>query len=159
MSNHSHAAAELTDRAAMIAYVTGGRSVFTLVSKKTGTRFTYQVNTVGKRPVDFDFFVSVLTGPSNTDDYTYMGALKQAGQDGDVLKFSRTYNSRLNSDAPSMLAFSWLCWVLSNQSASLDSFEFWTSGKCCRCARLLTDPVSISFGMGPECRVNAAHGK
>lgn len=136
-----------------------GSATFTLVSAKTGTRFTYRVRAPKRLRDDdaggFRLFVSVLTGSDNTNDYTYLGMLWQRTR-GEPFAFSMTRGSKIGTDAPSARAFSFF-WREASKPADrrpanlLDKVEFWHEGKCGRCNRLLTDPSSIALGFGPEC--------
>lgn len=122
------------------AFITGGNATFTVVSKKSGTRFTYRV----RKAEDQRFFVSVLTGGNNERDYAYMGMLNAFGE------FSSTKASKVGADAKSVLAFGWLLKAI--KADSIESLEFHHAGRCARCNRLLTDPESIASGFGPVCR-------
>jgi hypothetical protein len=131
------------------AFCLGGNATFTLVSRVTGQRFTYQVSQSkpkpgGGAPV---WFVSVLTGPNNSDDYSYAGIINPEGV------FRQTAKSRLSSTAPSVVAFAWFWRNVDKLPAQV---EVWHSGHCCRCGRQLTDPESIASGWGPICRERAA---
>ena len=137
-------------------FVTGGYAKFTLVSRKTGTRYTYQAKHPSKRTQAGGFvldrtgsiFVSVLTGPSNTQDYAVLGTLF----DKSTYKHNKQ-RSKISEEAPSAVAFRWLWWLLQNPEAQEfpEDLEFWTSGSCCCCSRELTVPASIEAGMGPDC--------
>jgi hypothetical protein len=100
---------QLTTPHAARAFLLGGHAVVTLVSKKTGTRFTYRVSAVPgpsrvNSPPEHAFFVSVLSGPENTADYAYIGLWKPEER-----RFFRTAKSRVKSDdAPSFAAFAWM---------------------------------------------------
>ena len=50
-------------------------------------------------------------------------------------------------------AFTALDWTVKHlASGSMPAqLELWHEGQCARCARPLTDPVSIERGFGPEC--------
>jgi hypothetical protein len=121
------------------SFVFSGRSIFTLLSKKTGVRYTYKVETSVGKPS----FVSLLTAP---DTYTYIGAVFTTGG---VSVFRHTKASRVSVDAPSFLAFTWFVERLGCLPTSL---EVWHEGRCGRCGRALTDPDSIRSGFGPTCR-------
>jgi len=131
--------ARITDADAIAKFVTGGNAVFTLVSVKSGKRFTYRV----KDAEEGRFFVSVMTGPDNSNDFTYAGMFARG-------EFYSTKASKVASDAPSVAAFKWLAACV--DADSLSSVEFWHVGKCCACGRRLTDPESIRTGFGPVCR-------
>ena len=73
---------KITDLAAMRSFLTAGCATFTLVSCKTGTRYTYKVEAPTKptpkgglkREIDEPVrFVRLLTGQNNERDYTYLG--------------------------------------------------------------------------------------
>ena len=102
---------QLTTPHAARAFLLGGYAVVTLVSKKTGTRFTFRVSKAPAKVEDSHlamvpstFFVSVLSGPENTADYAYIGLWKPEER-----RFFRTAKSRVKSDdAPSFAAFRWM---------------------------------------------------
>ena len=54
-------------------FMVAGNAIFTVTSKKTGTRFTYRVRK-GKDE-SAPYFVSVLTGSDNESDYRYLGTI------------------------------------------------------------------------------------
>ena len=123
-------------------FITGGKATFTVTSKKTGARFTYRVRTANED--QGTFFVSVLTGSNNEENYSYAGMFSPDRE------FWRTQNSKIGEDAKSVLAFGWLIKAL--KADSIESLEFHHAGRCARCNRLLTDPESIESGFGPVCR-------
>ena len=132
------------------AYILAGDAKMTIVSKKTGERFTYRVKgkeeiqgTLGNPVPKSLHFVSVLTGPDNEEDYRFLGTIF----DGKVYVHGR--RSSISSAAPSAMAFQWAWANLEGEKA--ERFELWHSGRCARCHRELTDPESISRGLGPVC--------
>jgi hypothetical protein len=133
--------AQITDPNDIKRFATAGRARLTLVSEKTGQRFTYQVKL--KKGADDFFFVSVLTGSNNEADYTYLGYLR-----GDVFVADR--KMRIGPDAPSRKAWDWF-WGRLNRDQSLAQCEVWHEGRCGRCSRVLTVPASIMTGLGPVC--------
>jgi hypothetical protein len=128
------------------SYMLGGNAKVTVVSRKSGQSYTYQIR---EKQVEEDktlHFVGVLTGPENTRDYSFLGTIF----DGE--KFVHGRKSRIEVDAPSARAFAWL-W------RNLDDEERVTvlhSGACSRCGRELTTPESIERGLGPVCAGKAA---
>lgn len=129
-------------------YILGGKAIVTVVSKKSGERFTFRVNEkdVGsaEEPRSL-FFVSVLTGPENTRDYQFLGTIF------DRESFRHGQKSRIGADAPSARAFAWVWSHLDS-----DRFEVWHEGRCSRCSRTLTDPDSIERGLGSKCAEKVA---
>lgn len=127
------------------AFMLAGKAIVTLVSKKTGTRFTYRVaqgNNV--------LFVGLLNGPDNTEDYKYLGRITQEGTFWCGRKTPRVGD--IHPGAPSAQAFSW-AWAKLAAGVLPETLEIWHEGKCGRCGRRLTVPESIAqgFGFGPEC--------
>jgi hypothetical protein len=143
--------ARLTTAADARAFLIGGNATVTLVSTKTGTRFTYKVRASDDGEV---FFVSLLSGPDNENDYRYLGRIargifwqgRKTPKPGDVL-----------ASAPSSQAFAWV-WRGLMQNALPDTVEVWHEGRCARCNRKLTVPSSIASGFGPECAGKTGFG-
>jgi hypothetical protein len=125
----------MTDVSLIRQFVFAGRAVFTLRGQQS--RYTYQVNAAEDAPGLF--FVRVLTGP---DIWTYAGVIRNG-------IFNTTAKSGLSLDAPSIRALRWFLNRL--PMGTFPGMEFWHEGKCCRCARPLTDPESIAKGIGPVC--------
>lgn len=139
-------------------YVFGGHAVFTLVSKKTGTRYTYKLQLPkhdensrypAPDPKTGPFFAKVLTGPENESDYTFLGTTRL--RDGRP-SYTHSGKSRVSSTAPSVVAFEWFLRALDGDRISkLDAVEVFHTGTCCRCGRALTVPESVASGIGPVC--------
>jgi len=122
------------------AYALAGNSTFTILSTKTGSRFTYRVRAPepdGRPPV---YFVRVLTGPDNESAYTYVGMLLFNGS------FKLGHRSTFSRTAPSVVAFDWV-----SRNWESDKVEVWHEGVCGRCGDKLTVPESIARGLGPIC--------
>jgi hypothetical protein len=129
-------------------YVLAGKATITLVSRKTGTRFTYRITKTkqeGRGPVSH--FVAVLTGANNEGDYQYLGNMRSSVAG---VRFEHGRKSRISLQAPSFRAFEWF-WAQINRGKLPDALEVWHEGSCCRCGRKLTVPESVERGIGPEC--------
>lgn len=137
---------QITDPAAALEFVMGGNARFTLVSQKTGKRYTYKASAPrGEDPSKTSMrFVGLLTDGDNVDGYTYIGFLK-----GD---FPGWLNAGKKGN-PNSTPFKALHWALAEMAKGKmpELLEFWHEGRCARCARVLTDPASIERGLGPEC--------
>jgi hypothetical protein len=134
-----------------LRFILAGNATFTLRSRRTGTRFTYNV---GKAD-DKDFwFVKVLTGPENTRDYTYLGNISPNRPDYVARYGSHGFwhdkKQRVSPDAPSAVAFAWAFKRFVNGAGTPDMDVFF-AGTCGRCGRQLTVPESVTAGFGPEC--------
>lgn len=140
---------QIISAALALKFMLAGNAYFTLVSTTTGKRFTYRVvmpkkartRDAGAQPW---YYVSLLNGPDNTSNYTWMGTLIGDGS------FKQARTKLVGMDAPSMLAFTWTLKHL-RTGRFPDKLDFWHEGRCGRCGRLLTVPSSIAAGIGPEC--------
>ena len=154
MAEHSHDSSDmrgqLSDHDSIRAFIEAGNATITLVSKKTGTRFTLKFT----RPKQIEgdnrprpIWVSLLNGSDNTSDYLFMGTIwvSLTGYE-----YRRSAKVTVGMDAPSMLALRYFVSAL-NIPAQMDRLEVWHEGRCCRCGRKLTVPSSIASGIGPEC--------
>jgi len=129
------------------AYALAGNARLTLLSTKTGVRFTYRVRAkdVAQHVNDRLYFVSVLTGSDNESDYTYLGIIC----DG-ATTYRRGTKSTIGWEAPSAKAFAYF-WENVTAGILPTQLEVWHEGSCGRCGRPLTDPESIARGIGPVC--------
>ena len=138
MSKYQNLAAQITDIQHIKDFLFAGNATFTIVSKKTGTRFTYNLKENKNR-----YFLKLLGGDNKWQNAGVM--------------FNKTtyYNgqySKIKKDAKSIIAFTWFLKQLT-QNKPLDQLEFWHAGKCGKCARMLTVPESIKIGLGPICAI------
>ncbi len=122
-------------------FVKAGHAVFTIANSQTGNRFTFKVTQCQDRDL---WFVSVLRGPDNESDYTYVGAIV-----GHTFRLTR--GSKVGQDAPSYRVFRWLHQYIESTVDLPASVSVYHEGCCGRCGRRLTVPESILQGFGPEC--------
>ena len=135
---------QLTDPAVLERALLGGKAVLTVVSRATGTRFTYRFS----RPTDSDdpqraVWASLLTGADNENDYQFIGTWWPGRRE-----FKMSPKSKLSPTLPSVRGAAWL---VSKGAEVLQQAEVWHEGRCLRCGRTLTVPSSIESGFGPEC--------
>jgi hypothetical protein len=119
-----------------------GKAIITFLSP-SGKHFTYKIKQ-SKNNKNL-YFVSVLTGTDNYRNYTYIGIVIMNG----LYTFRITEKSRLDTSAPSVVAFQWTIKHLFIND--LQGVQVYHEGKCLRCGRRLTVPESIRNGVGPEC--------
>lgn len=147
-------------------FILGGLAIFTLLSKKTGARKTFRV----RKAEDVDgsgrphgYYVDLLTGPNNTEDYRYLCYLWIDQVVGSL--HSKINKQQWGEDA--VKAFEWL---LSRLNRNFDHFpdaqssfeqlaEFFHEGRCGVCGRALTTPESVELGIGPICAGRTGFGK
>lgn len=130
-------------------FFTAGRAVFTIETPDRG-HFTYKITkNKPKQDKSVVYFVALLTGPDNTQDYTYLGIMTE---DGAV---RLTAKSKYSEDTYAVrLLRRTLNVVFADQIHLMTEkgFNLHHEGKCGRCGRALTVPESILSGIGPECR-------
>lgn len=119
-------------------FMLAGHAIFTVTNLNTGKSFTYRITTAPGKP----HFVSVLTGPDNTSDYTFIGTIFEQQT------FRHSLKSGVGKDAQSVRSFEWL-WNHIDQLPS--NVKLSHCGYCARCGKTLTTPESIEAGMGPTC--------
>jgi len=141
-------AGQMTSPEDIKAFMLAGNATFTLVSVKSGTRFTYRVRSAPEDTSAVSHFVSLLTEPDNNNGYKYMGHIFR--RDGNYVHGRK---SHIGTDAPSAKAFNWFYQkVVAEQKVPSElGLEFWHEGRCGACGRKLTVPESIARGLGPEC--------
>jgi hypothetical protein len=134
--------AQLTAPQEALAFILGGNSTVTVVSGKTGARYTFKVRMAENKEL---YFVSLLTGADNEGDFSYMGIIPTNN-----MEFRLTKKSAMNDDSVPVKAFRYVTNALKALQMPAN-VEIWHEGKCGRCGRKLTVPASISSGFGPEC--------
>lgn len=130
-----------------LSYITGGNSLVTAKSQRTGRHFTFKIKCPkDKKPEDTTIlFVSVLTGPDNNHAYTYCGFLKK----DHGTWYYRPGSKRVSPDALSNRVFSFIT-RLATRGMSHPEMIMWHHGQCRRCGRTLTTEWAKE-GIGPEC--------
>lgn len=141
---HPH---QITDANDALDFILGGNATFTLVSKLTGTRFTFKVRAKELDDGKVMRFASVLNGPDNWTNYEYIGYVSV---ENDLVA-----GGKGKPQAPSFKALQWALRHLRAGNMP-EALEFWGSGRCCRCGRKLTVPSSIKVGMGDDCAKKGA---
>jgi hypothetical protein len=132
---------DVTNRITSPEFFEGGRAIFT-VSNPKGEHYTFQI----KHKKNTPFFVSLLTGPDNTSDFTYLGVY--VPQKKTVVLTSK---SKFKEDTTPVKVVRWAILKVSNKEITPNGYSIQHEGRCCRCGRMLTTPESIEHGIGPEC--------
>lgn len=129
-------------------FIRSGKAIFT-VSNDKGEHYTYRVNRKEDKhnPNKSVFFASLLTGPDNLSDYSYMGLL-----DASRLKLILTKGSKVNAATTSVKVFQWALHIIAGRIELPEGYNIQHAGRCGKCAKTLTDPISVEIGIGPECR-------
>ncbi len=135
---------------AIYSFLLAGLAIFTIFNPVTGGRITYRITKKDLEEGRSIWFVSVLTGSDNENDYSFLGTIFDNG------KYYHGKKSRISREAKSAKAFSWLMTRLDTHT-DLGPVEFYHEGRCGRCGRKLTTPESIISGYGPTC-LGLVHG-
>jgi hypothetical protein len=138
----------LADAASVRRFIEAGKATLTIVSSRTGARFTFKFVRPEEEPhKERCIWVRLLNGPDNESNYAFIGTMWPA--DFSTVKRSRA--SKVGEDAASYKALSWILRAVYVDDSRLDQAEIWHEGRCGRCGRKLTVPSSIASGFGPDC--------
>jgi hypothetical protein len=127
------------------SFILAGKAIFTLVGASNRYTFKVQRKDASDRYPE-SWFVSLLTGPENSSDYTYLGMLDASS--GSV---RLTRQSAYNDQTTPVKAIRWAFGLIWANKALPAPGQILHAGRCGRCGRLLTVPESIASGFGPEC--------
>ena len=129
-----------------VRFFSGGNAIFTISNNK-GNHYTYKI----RKPKFTDnpnppFFVKLLTGPQNTNDYTYLGiSIPQHNE------IRLTAKSKYKYDSIPVKVIQWAIKQVADNKPLPEGYAIQHEGRCCRCSKVLTTPESIERGIGPEC--------
>lgn len=129
-------------------FITAGRAILT-VSNNNGQYYTYRIKMKDADAAYLTpcYFVSLLTGPNNMADYTYLGILDPATG---VVRLTRA--SHYNNDSLPVKVINWAMAMVYGDHTLPPGYAIQHANRCGCCARRLTTPESIEIGIGPECR-------
>lgn len=158
---HTPIMPDLRDNTACISVtpntIKAGKSTFTVANDKE-EHYTFQVTKSDPKMGDkwwgyhgSTWFVALLTGPNNEQDYTYMGVLKTADT---LLVIGLTKASKFNHDSKPVMVFDFAMRVICGVQPLPAGYSIQHDGTCAKCHRKLTDPTSLEIGLGPVCRGN-----
>ncbi|QNH71892.1 hypothetical protein P9VFCI_222 [Rhizobium phage P9VFCI] len=128
--------AVMTSHSDISRFIFAGKSIFTLRSRRTDDHFTYKV----KKRKEGLYYVFVLS-----EGFEYIGIINDRRQFIPSKKDGRSLGEL------ALRAFKWSIDHIENGKVPSE-LEFYHEGRCARCVRRLTDPVSLKTGFGPECR-------
>jgi hypothetical protein len=141
----------LTTLETVISYMMGGRSVFTIVSQKSGKHYSFRV-TQNKRNFRRFFVSARINCPSpNRFAFKYIGRIIYDHKDN---RFESTPGSVVDESDLSFRSFKWYWEFLNNHKRLPANTTLYHHGSCSACGRRLTDPLSIERGMGATCWKN-----
>ena len=139
-------------------FYTAGKAIFTVElpaefaeEHNAKKQYTYRISKVEKNEkYPESFFVSMLTGSDNQNDYSYLGKL-----DPNTGRVWTTAKSIIGQDSLPMKLLNRVLvniWTGTPELITAAGFFVHHEGKCAKCGRPLTDSESVKIGMGPTCR-------
>lgn len=127
-------------------FILAGKAIFT-VKSVSGEYYTYQVTKKeATERYKASYFISLLTGPDNETDYTYLGMLNPV-----TFLAYPTRASKFTTESKPFRVLDWALKQIWNNTSLPEGYAIYHEGRCCRCGRTLTVPESIESGIGPEC--------
>lgn len=127
-----------------IKFFQGGNALFTVGNNK-GEHYTFKIRQ--PKGDNKPFFVSILTGPQNESDYTYLGLYNPKTK-----YVALTTKSKYNQESTPVRVIRWAIKIVDSNKDIPEGYTIQHEGRCCRCGRTLTTPESIQKGIGPECQ-------
>lgn len=126
-------------------YALAGNATLTVRSSVTGKRYTFKI----KQSKDNEslYFIHLLRGPNNEEDYSYIGCYYS---DTRIFHPCKTWKHVELRDWPSSMKA--IHYTLQHLYKIPEKLQVYHEGRCGRCGRKLTTPDSILTGLGPECR-------
>lgn len=128
----------------------GGKACKFTLSSPSGKHFTYRIKSDKKDTTRF--FVSVLTGSNNEEDFSFLGTIFAETA---TPKYYHGKKSGISTDAESAKGFQWL---FDRTKELPNGMKFIPSCECARCGKTLTEPTSaaaknsLGIPLGPTCR-------
>jgi len=126
-----------------VRFFEGGNALFTVGNVK-GEHYTFKIRQ--PKGDHKPFFVSLLTGPQNTFNYTYLG-IYNPGR----FSVALTKKSRYTDESTPVKVIRWALKIIALGRKLPAGYTIQHENKCCCCGRTLTTPESIEKGIGPEC--------
>lgn len=139
-------------------YVLAGEATLT-VDNGVGQHFTYHVyrTTPTTQFPNTAWFIKVLTGPNNTDDYTYLGMVVPHPTRPMEIdpKIKLTGRSKFGDGGLPLVVARWALRVIWQSAQGKyvlpEPFSIRHLDRCGKCGRPLTTPESLDCGLGPDC--------
>lgn len=128
-------------------FVLAGRAQFAIKSIKTGAVYYYRVSVSSIKHREYIKWWVRSISPH----YQYIGGIYKHNHNKPKFHSTKdTSNPPSTEYERSIVIFTWF-WDKLREDALPPSLEFYHVGKCGRCERKLTDPVSIAIGFGSYC--------
>ena len=128
---------------------------FTLHNTERNTHLTFKARRPKGWTVNSPVLIDLMVGKDNESDFGFIGSVSPRGF------YKASPKSKVDADRKTVAnrTLVWLLTKLNNGVELPEALEIKGASKCCRCARKLTNPDSVSDGMGPVCRKKANKSK
>ena len=134
----------IKDRKILIDYLLGGTGIVTLKSP-SGIHHTYMFRKP-RNPNEFPEDIYFVYAISRDNKLFYVGMLEN-------MRFRLTMNSRFRADNDIAKGAKYIERLMNSPKLFENTkMEIYHEGVCSVCGRKLTNPKSIKYGIGPECR-------
>ena len=127
----------------------GGKATFTVHNTQSGEHRTYKIRKpepTAQYP-NPAWFLKQMTGNDNVNHYSYIGMIDS--QNGTV---RLTRASKFAEDSNTVKAARWVVSRIILGLQIPDQIDIHHSGHCGCCGKTLTEPESLTTGLGPICR-------
>lgn len=132
-----------------LVFMLAGCSEFIMVSGKTGTKLRYRLDKKTSTRSDGNEFIYWLNTSNSNETMTYAGVLFFDSNDNQF-KFGKGARGKLTIGDIKVKSILYVLNNLYNNRFNIN-VKIYHVGKCGKCAKKLTDPVSILTGLGPKC--------
>lgn len=135
----------------LLLQIQAGRSILTVRSNKTQSRYTFRFRRPDPMPgKTTPIWVSMLGGPEDGRNWSFLGTIWP--HEGRWWTFNRSPKSKVPADDRVFVVLEWINRYLpAAPDALMEQSTWWHEGCCGRCGRRLTVPESIETGFGPDC--------
>lgn len=142
-----------------VDFLLAGDARFT-VSNPKGERYTYRVEkvTATKAGDSTRWFMGLLTGPDNVNDYSYLGMVIST-PNHKAFTLRLTKGSKRQAGDKAVKVAVWVLAIVSGVKGLPEGYKLHHEGRCGRCGRVLTVPESVESGIGPECAKALGYGE
>jgi hypothetical protein len=149
--DNSNAAAKFERPLPALEFICAGNSAFTLLSEKSGNKYSYRVKKAKHSTEDHPpLFVYIMNGRAKLQAYDHIGTIFTSPTDLSFV-WERVFQPRRSMVMlPALHAFQYAFNALRVCKMPVNC-QIWQSGRCGRCNRILTNPASILTGFGEEC--------
>jgi len=122
-------------------FIFAGKALFTIKSQISGEHLTLKISK--NKKIEGLYYVKVAYSYL---EFNYIGCIKIVN--GRYLYYPKNESSF----SKSVKTINWLIKILNSGVSIYPKADFLHHTKCCKCGRVLTEPLSITLGIGPKCR-------